>query len=97
MSTSYEDVENEATQTPVDFDAGEKLEFAVHFRNKKINAEHTRSFVLDSPIEGWNDTFGQNPFCSATFICEEKEINNKISLYCFSQFKDCSKFSSNKL
>ncbi len=31
MNTSYEDVEEEATPTPVDFDAEEMVELAVHF------------------------------------------------------------------
>ena len=61
----YEKVEEEATPTPVDFDAGEKVELAVHFHIKNYDAEHIRSFVLDSPIEGWNVNFRPNPFSSA--------------------------------
>ena len=49
MNTSYEEVEEEATPTPFDFAAGEKVELAVHFHNKKYIAVHIRSFVLDSP------------------------------------------------
>ena len=68
MNSSYEDVEEEATPTPVDFGAGEKMEFAVHFHNKKFNMDHIRVFVLDSPIKGCNVNFRLDSFSSDTFI-----------------------------
>jgi hypothetical protein len=69
MNTSYEDVEDEETQTPADFGGGEKMELAVQFHNKKLNADHIRSFVLESPIVGWNVNFRQDPFSSARQSC----------------------------
>lgn len=91
MHTSFENFEEEATPTPVDFDAGEMVELAVHFHNKKFYAEHIRSFVLDSPIEGWAVNFQPNPFSSATFVCMDGETHNKVAMYCVSKLTECSK------
>lgn len=57
MNTSYEDVEEEANPTFVDFGAGDKMELVAHFLNKKFNVEHIRSFALDSPIDRSNVIF----------------------------------------
>jgi hypothetical protein len=97
MNTSYKDVEEEATPTPTDFGACETMEITVHFHNKKINADHIRCFVLESPYAGWNVNFQEDPISSATFICNNKETCDKMAMYCLTKLKNCSKCPFNKI
>lgn len=43
LYTSYKDVEEEATPSPINFGAGEKIKLIVPFLNKRFNLEHIRS------------------------------------------------------
>ena len=96
-NTSFEDVEDEAAPKPVNFEAGESVHLAVHFHNKQFDAEHIRSFVVDSPIEGWVVNFRPNSFSSATIVCKDRDTYNKLSIYCFSHLKECINFTCNKI
>ena len=96
-NTSFKDVKDEATPKPVDFEARESVQLAVHFHNKRFDAENIRSFVVDSPVEGWVVNFRPNPFSSATIVCKDRDTYNKLSIYCFSHLKECTKFTCNKI
>jgi len=61
MNTTYEGVKEEATPTPVDFVAGEKMEFAAHFNNNKFNAEHIRFLFWIHPSKDGMLTFVRIP------------------------------------
>jgi hypothetical protein len=50
MNTSYKATEDEATPSPVNFDAGEKMELLVHFHSSCLGPDHIPYFVLDSPL-----------------------------------------------
>ena len=92
LNMSYEDVDEKAPPTPVNFAACEKMELVVHFLNKRFDQDHIQSFVLDSPIEGWAVHFLADPFSLANFLCDDKETYGKMAIFCFTKLKECSKF-----
>lgn len=47
LNTSFKYVEEEATPILVNFDAGEKMEFVIHFLTKRFNQENIQTSVLD--------------------------------------------------
>ena len=49
-NTSYEDVDEEATPSPVNFHAGKKMQWSVHFSRQHFSHDHVHCFVLDSPL-----------------------------------------------
>jgi hypothetical protein len=51
MNTSYEDMEEEATPSPVNVGAGEKMELFVHFHNSCFGPGHIHYFLLDSQMD----------------------------------------------
>ena len=94
-NTSYEKIQEEASPKHVCFDDGEKIRLSLYFRDSQFSAEYVRQFILQSPTDGWQITYQQELFTTATFLCEDEHTYKSLWMFCFSKVKECTKFSSN--
>ena len=76
-----------------------KMELSVPFQNTPFGPDHIRNCVSDYPVEveGWLVTFCENPFGTATFVCNEEKTYKKMLMFCYMKLKECSKFACNKV
>ena len=67
---------------------------SMFFKTNEFSAEHVHQIVLESPIEGWQVSYQQELFTTATFICKDEETYKTLCMFCFQKAKDCTKFTT---
>jgi len=71
---SFESVNPDTSGANINFVGREGVKVCVTFKNTQFFIDKVRSFIAQSPVEGWNVTFPSSDFTDATFICYLEEI-----------------------
>ena len=94
VNTSYEEIEEEASPKVVHFYEGENICLSMYFRTSPFSAEHVCQIVLESPIDGWQVSYQQELFTTATYLCKDEHTYKTLCMFCFGKAKECTKFTS---
>ena len=91
---SFHEIEEEASPKVVHFEEGQTIHLSMLFKTSQFSAEHVCQIFPESSIEGWQVSYQQELFTTATFLCKEDLNNKTLYLFCFGKARDCTKFTS---
>ena len=72
VNTSFHEIEEEASHKVVHFEEGQTICLSLCFKSSQYSAEHVRRIVLESPMEGWQVSYHEELFTTATYLCKDK-------------------------
>ena len=94
VNSSFHQIEQEASPKVVHFKEGQTIHLSMFFKTSQFSAEHIHQIVLESPIKGWQVSYQQELFTTATFLCKNEHTYKTLCMFCFGKAKDCTKFRS---
>ena len=97
VNNSFHEIEEEASPKVVHFEEGQAIHLSMFFKTSQFSAEHVRQIVLESPIKGWQVSYQQELFTTATFLCKDEHTYKTLCMFCFGKAKDCTKFTSSEI
>ena len=72
VNTSFHEIEEEASPKVVHFEEGQTIPLSLFFKSSQYIAEHVRRIVLESPIKGWQVSYHEELFTTATYLCKDE-------------------------
>ena len=94
VNNSFHEIEEETSPMVIHFEEGQAICLSMFFKTSQFSAEHVRRIVLESPIEGWQVSYQQELFTTATFLCKDENTYKTLCMFCFGKANDCTKFTS---
>jgi len=94
VNNSFHEIEEEASPKVVHFKEGQAIRLSMFFKTSQFSAEHVHQIVLESYIKGWQVSYQQELFTTATFLCKDENTYKTLCMFCFGKANDCTKFTS---
>ena len=97
INTSFHEIEEEASPKIVHFEEGQSIRLSLYFKSSQYSAEHVCQIVLESPIKGWQVSYHEELFTTATYLCKDEHTYKTLCMFCFGKAKDFTKFTSTSI
>ena len=94
VNMSFHEIEEEASPKIIHFEEGQSIHLSLYFKSSQYSAEHVRQIVLESPIEGWQVSYHEKLFTTATYLCKDERAYKTLCMFCFGKAKLCTKSTS---
>ena len=87
VNNSFHEIEEEASPKVVHFEESQSIHLSMFFKTSQFSAEHVRQIVLESPIEGWEVSYQQELFTTATFLCKDEHTYKTLCMFCLEKLR----------